>query len=80
VAIPEFDKFLVHCESALSSYPLDKVIRASRAVQSDAAIKDLATSEERLSMDEGRVLFLKVGRLHERTVDPNRTIDRVVGK
>ena len=80
MAIPEFNKFLVHCESALSSYPLDKVIRASRAVQSDAAIKDLGDSEEKLSMEEGHVLFLKVGRLNERTADPNRTIHRIVGK
>jgi len=80
VAIPEFNKFLVHCESTLSSYPLDKVIRASRAVQGDAAIKDLAASEEKLSNDEEDVLFLKAGRLVEKTADPNRTIDRTVGK
>lgn len=80
MAIPEFNKFLVHCESTLSSYPLDKVIRASRAVQGDAAIKDLGASEEKLSQDEEHVLFLKAGRLVERTADPNRTIDRIVGK
>jgi hypothetical protein len=80
VAIPEFNKFLVHCESTLSSYPLDKVIRASRAVDSDAAIKDLGASEEKLSKDEEKVLFLKASRLVEKTDDPNRTIDRVVGE
>jgi hypothetical protein len=80
VAIPEYNKFLVHCESTLSSYPLDKVIRASRAVQGDAAIKDLGDSEEKLSKDEEHVLFLKAGRLLERTAVPNRTIDRIVGK
>lgn len=80
MAIPEFNKFLVHCESTLSSYPLDKVIRASRAVQGDAAIKDLGASEEKLSKDDEHVFFLKAGRLVEKTADPNRTIDRVVGK
>ena len=80
MAIPEFNKFLVHCESTLSSYPLDKVIRAYRAVQSNAAIEDLSASEERLSKDEEHVLLLKVGRIHERTADPSRTSDRIVGK
>jgi len=78
VAIPESNKFLVHCESTLSSYPLDKVIRASRAVQGDAAIKDLGASEEKLSKNGEHVLFLKAGRLVERTADPNPTTDRIV--
>ena len=80
MAIPEYNKFLVHCESTLSSYPLDKVIRASRAVQGDAAIKDLGTSEEKLSKDDEQVLFLKAGHLVEKTADRNVTIDRTVGK
>jgi hypothetical protein len=80
VAIPEYNKFLVHCESTLSSYPLDKVIRAFRAVQGDAAIKDLGISEEKLSKNDEHVLFLKTGYLVERTADPNRIIDRTVGK
>jgi hypothetical protein len=80
VAIPESNKFLVHCESTLSSYPLDKVIRASRAVQGDGAIKDLGASEEKLTENDEHVLFLKVGRLVERTADPNQTIDLIVGK
>lgn len=80
MAIPEFNKFLVHCESTLSSYPLDKVIRASRAVQGDAAIKDLSASEEKLSGDDQHVLILKAGRLVEKTDDPSRPINRVVGK
>ena len=80
MAIPEYNKFLVHCESTLSSYPLDKDIRASRAVQGDAAIKDLGISEEKLSKDDEHVPFLKAGRLVERTADPYQTIDRTVGK
>ena len=80
VAIPESNKFLIHCESTLSSYPLDKVIRASRAVQGDAAIKDLHDSEEKLSKDEEHVFFLKAGRLVEKTADPNQPINRIVGK
>lgn len=70
----------MHCESTLASYPLDKVIRASRAVQGDAAVKDLGASEEKLSKDGEDVLFLKAGRLVEKTADPNRTIDRIVGE
>jgi len=66
VAIPEFDKFLIHCDSALFSFPLEKVVRASRAVQGDAAIKDLVASQEKLSKDEENVLFLKSGRLVEK--------------
>jgi len=42
VAIPEFNKFIVHCEFELSSYPLDKVVRVS---QGDAAYKDLSSLE-----------------------------------
>jgi hypothetical protein len=60
VAVPEFNKFLVHCETTLSSYPLDKVIRVS---QGDITIKDLGAEEERLDEDHGDVLFLKVGRI-----------------
>ncbi len=80
VAIPEFNKFLVHCESTLSSFPLDKVIRASRAVQGDAAIKDLGASEKKLSKDEEKVLFLKAGSLVEKKADPSRTVVRNVGE
>lgn len=79
MAVPELNKFLVHCESTLSSYPLDKVIRASRAVQGDAAIKDLGASEEKLSKDDEHVLFLKAGHLFQKTADPNRMNDRFVG-
>jgi len=65
VAVPEFNKFLVHCETTLSSYPLDKIIGVS---QGGAAIKDLGASEERLDQDHGDILFLKVGRIVDRTV------------
>ena len=65
MAIPEFNKFIVHCESELSSYPLDKVIRVS---QGDVAYKDLGASEERLAQDHGNILFLKAGRIVDRTV------------
>jgi hypothetical protein len=76
VSIPEFNKFIVHCESELSSYPLDKVIRVS---QGDAAYKDLGSLEERKFADgHGEVLFLKAGRIVDRTGD--HPVDRTVGK
>jgi RHO1 GDP-GTP exchange protein 1/2 len=67
VAIPGFNKFIVHCELALSSYPLDKVIRVSRA-RNDAAFQDLGASEEGLTQSDGDVLFLKVGSIADETV------------
>ena len=67
VALPEFNKFIVHCELALSSYPLDKVIRVSR-VEGDAVFQDLGASEEKLAQSDGDVLFLKAGRLDDLTV------------
>ncbi|KAH9960834.1 CNH domain-containing protein [Russula dissimulans] len=65
VAIPAFNKFIVHCESALFSYPLDLVVRVS---QGDATSKDLDSSVEWLSRGDGPISFLKVGRGHDRTV------------
>jgi hypothetical protein len=66
VAVPDFNKFIVHCESALFSYPLELVIRAS---QGDALSKlGLDNSVERLAQEHGEVLFLKAGRLADRTL------------
>lgn len=66
VAIPEYDKFIVHCESALSSFPLELVIRVS---QGDAASKpSLDESEEKLSKNHGDVLFFKAGRIGNQTL------------
>jgi hypothetical protein len=63
-AIPVFNKFLVHCESALFSYPLDLVIRVSRE---DATSKDLTDLEEKLAQEGGNVLFFKAGQVADRT-------------
>jgi len=63
VAIPEFNKFLVHCESALSSYALDNIVRVSQ----DATSKCLEEPETELAKDDGAVSFLKVGRINNRT-------------
>lgn len=67
VAIPKHNKFLVHCESKLSSYPLDKVIRAP---QGNTEYKDLGDSEETpgLADGDGEVLFFKAGRVADRTL------------
>ena len=75
VAIPEFNKFIVHCESELFSYPLDKVIRVC---QGDATYKDLFSLKEMLADGHGEVLFLKVGRIVDRNAD--QPVDRTVGK
>ena len=75
VAIPEFNKFLVHCESELSSYPLDNVVRVS---QGTAEYKDLGDSAENPAKDDGEVLFLKAGSILDRTGD--EPVNRTVGE
>jgi RHO1 GDP-GTP exchange protein 1/2 len=65
VAIPEFDKFLVHCEMSLFSYPLEMIVRASRG---EATAKDLENSMKRLAEEHGTILFLKTGNVAGRTL------------
>lgn len=66
VAIPEFNKLIVHCEMALFSCSLELVIRVS---QEDASSKpDLDNSEEKLAQGHGDVLFFKAGRIADRTL------------
>ncbi|KAI0001432.1 CNH domain-containing protein [Russula compacta] len=64
VAIPEFNKFIVHCESALYSYPLDVVVSAS---QGDATTLNLDKSMERLVEEHGDISFVKAGRVVDQT-------------
>ena len=64
VAIPEFNKFLVHYEMALYSYPLDLVVRVS---QGHSTVK-LEDSVERLAQKDGNVLFIRAGRIAHRTL------------
>jgi hypothetical protein len=64
-AVPEFNKFLVHCDTALFSYPLDLVIRVS---QGHVTPKALGDSAERLAQKDGSVLFFKAGRVGHRTL------------
>jgi len=65
VAIQDFDKFLVHCESTLYSYPLDMVARTS---QGELTLESLVNSEEKLAQGHGKILFFKAGRLADRTL------------
>jgi hypothetical protein len=65
VALPESNNVIVHCETALFSYPLDLFIRVS---QGDAAIQELNNSSERLAQKDGNVLFCKAGRTANRTL------------
>lgn len=65
VAVPEFNKFIVHCDTALFSYPLDLVVRVS---QGHATPKILGDSAERLAQKDGSVLFFKAGRVGHRTL------------
>ncbi|KAI9512110.1 hypothetical protein F5148DRAFT_1166295 [Russula earlei] len=65
VAIPAFNKFLVHCETALLSYPLDLVIRVS---QGHADPEILGNCVERLAQKDGAVIFFKAGRGAHRTL------------
>ena len=64
VAIPEFNKFLVHYEMALYSYPLDLVVRASQGL---STVK-LEDSVERLAQKDGNILFFRAGRIANRTL------------
>jgi hypothetical protein len=59
-AIPEFNAFIVHCESKLFSYRLDHIVRIS---QGDAGPKGNDDWEMRLVKDSGDVLFFKAGLL-----------------
>jgi hypothetical protein len=66
VAVPEFNKLIVHCELALFSYSLELAIRVS---QEDASSKPgLDKSEEKLAQENGNVLFFKAGRIADRTL------------
>ncbi|KAI9512114.1 CNH domain-containing protein [Russula earlei] len=66
VAVPEFHKFLVLCESNLLSYPLDLLVRVSQA-QGGATSKDLYDEEENLNEAREDVLFFKAGHIANRT-------------
>jgi len=52
VTVPDFNKFLVHCETALFSYRLDLAIRVS---QRHATLKTLGDSVKRLAQKDGNV-------------------------
>jgi hypothetical protein len=66
VAVPEFNKLIVLCESTLSSFSLELAIRV---FQGDASSKlGLDSSEEKLAQGHGNVLFLKAGRTADRTL------------
>jgi hypothetical protein len=65
VAVPEHNKFLVHCDTALFSYPLDLVVRVS---QGHDTPKTLGDSVERLAQKDGSILFFKAGRVGHRTL------------
>ncbi|KAH9037804.1 hypothetical protein EDB85DRAFT_1860932 [Lactarius pseudohatsudake] len=65
IALPESNNVIVHCETALFSYPLDLFIRVS---QGGATIQDLNDSAERLAQKDGNVLFCKAGRVANRTL------------
>jgi hypothetical protein len=49
---PEFNKFLVHFESALFTYPLDLVISVSQGYSTPKTLED---SAERLAQKDGNV-------------------------
>jgi hypothetical protein len=63
-AIPAFGKFLVHCEKALYSYPLDMIVHAFRG---EATFNDLDMAMKRLAKEHGTVSFLKTGSITGRT-------------
>jgi len=65
VAMPEFNKFLVHYEMALYSYPLDLVVRVSQGLSTAKTLED---SVERLAQKDGNILFFRAGRIANRTL------------
>ncbi|KAI0303762.1 hypothetical protein B0F90DRAFT_1816034 [Multifurca ochricompacta] len=65
VALPTFNKFLVHYETALFSYPLDLCIRVS---QGKATAQSLYDSAERLGQKDGSVSLFNAGRIADRTL------------
>jgi len=65
VAIPEFNKFLVHYEMALYSYPLNLVVRVSQGLSTAKTLED---SVERLAQKDGNILFFRAGRIANRTL------------
>lgn len=65
VALEDFDKFLVLCESTLYSYPLEMVIRTS---QGELTYENLINSEEKLGQGDEKFLFFKAGRLANQTL------------
>lgn len=65
VALPDSNSVIVHCDTALFSYPLDLFIRVSLG---DAAVQELNHSTERLAQKDGNVLFCKAGRVANRTL------------
>jgi hypothetical protein len=70
VALPEFNKLLVQCDTALLSYPLDLVIRVSQGHYAPNMLDD---SMERLAQKDGTVLFFRAGRVSHRTLGKKRT-------
>jgi RHO1 GDP-GTP exchange protein 1/2 len=64
-ALPKFNKLLVHCETALFSYPLDVVIRVSHG---NASPQLLVDSAERLAQKDGNISFFKAGYAGGRTL------------
>jgi hypothetical protein len=65
VAIPEVNQFLVHCDSALYSYPLDMVVSVSQGI---TAPLDLDSSTERWAGEHEHVSFLKAGRVADQSL------------
>src|SRR6266404_2032060 len=63
IALPASNSVLVHCDTALFSYPLDLFVHVS---QGNATIQELNDSAERLAQKEGHVLFCRAGRAANR--------------
>ncbi|KAI0058174.1 hypothetical protein BV25DRAFT_1891692 [Artomyces pyxidatus] len=65
VALPEFNKVIVHHESSLLSYSLDLLVRVS---QGNSTVQSLEASIERIGAKDGNVLFFRAGRIANRTL------------
>ncbi|KAI0264429.1 hypothetical protein BC834DRAFT_826441 [Gloeopeniophorella convolvens] len=64
LALPQFNRFLVHHETTLLSYPLDLLVQVYLGNGTTQSLND---SAEKPAQDDGNVLFLKAGRIREQS-------------
>jgi hypothetical protein len=64
-ALQDSNKFIVHIESTLLSYSLDLL---ARVAQGQSPTQSLDASMEKIAGQDGSVLFVRIGRMENRTM------------